>query len=290
MMNRKNVAIMLCMLLLMQVLWLAGCAAPVDTDVSGGVGDASVPGEMVAHDVSAEPDLVSPAGDDEKPGESPVPNKQSTAVWKEKTIVELPDELGEGGVINDGPVFQGMNAYVFSGTIISRKAYEVTRTDSEGKVWGPYPQVIIEVKVNKEYKGKSPTEGDIIKICTQGLAVGSQYLVRLKDGNEYVFKTVLYDEKYLDILEKEYPEGRFGEEKYADAFFTHTLDNAFPIKNGNVFVQKNFFFGDGVEAKALSYDTVEADNLVDRKPLEEGNILALRREDFDEAFARRFKG
>ena len=83
--------------------------------------------------------------------------------------------------------------YVFSGTVVSRKEYQVEWID-DSETWGPFPNSVIEVRVNKEYNEKSPVNGDIVKVYypySLSTVFGGSFLI--KDDGEYVFVTRALD-------------------------------------------------------------------------------------------------
>lgn len=175
--------------------------------------------------------------------------------------------------------------YVFSGTVINREEYEVDWTDENGEYWGPFPSSLIEVKVNKEYYGKSPVEGDVIKVYypySFSMAFNNSFLI--EDNSEYVFITRALDEDFVKQKEINNPDDRFEQEKYADVYISDTYSNLMAIEDDIVFMCNEFFSDNkAVMSKVLS-DELNCDKIISSQSIENEWLIALDKADFNKAF------
>ena len=73
--------------------------------------------------------------------------------------------------------------YIFCGTVINRREFEVEWEDENGERRGPFPSSVLEVKINKEYCGKSPIYGDkILVYYPQSLSTVYEGSFPIQDG------------------------------------------------------------------------------------------------------------
>lgn len=206
-------------------------------------------------------------------------------IWKE---VPINDTKGEYGIIKScAPILDPQkiitNAdYIFSGTVTSRKEYEIFWTDKDGKQWGPYEGAIIEVKVNHDYYGQSPVEGNTIKIYyPDSLSVEFEDVVWMKDQGEYVFITQALDEEFVQRRNKESSDDGSRPEKYADVYIGRYYNTAV-IDNGTVFTHRGYFDWNKDIMKKVK-PNAKTDKIPARL-IERGAYIALDKQDFDEAF------
>lgn len=181
--------------------------------------------------------------------------------------------------------------YVFRGTVVSRKEYEVEWIDDKGEQWGPFPSSVIEVKVTKEYYGKSPVKGDFIRIYyPYSLSTIFEGSFLIKDKGEYVFITQALDEEFVERRKKETPDDKFEQEKYADVYISHPCYSLMPIDNETVFMYNDYFMWDKEVVKQVITDkSVKTDKMSSSKLIEKGWFIALNETDFNNAFLKLFK-
>lgn len=181
--------------------------------------------------------------------------------------------------------------YVFEGTVVSRKEYEVDWVDDNGEQWGPFPSSVIEVKINKEYYGKSPVEDDIIRVYyPYSLSTVFNGSVIIEDEGEYVFITRALDEEFVKQRRKEVPEDKFEQEKYADVYISSPSYSLMPIDDGMVFMYHDYFEWDNRIMKKVESDVSIKTNKVSSSDLvDTGWFIALNEKDFDKSFSQLFE-
>ena len=216
--------------------------------------------------------------------------RRGNNIWKE---VPINDTKGEYGIIKScAPILDPQriitNAdYIFSGTVTSRKEYEIFWTDKDGKQWGPYEGAIIEVKVNHDYYGQSPVEGNTIKIYyPDSLSAEFEDVVWIKDQGEYVFITQALDEEFVQRKKKESPDDQYEQEKYADVYLGNPVNRLFPIEEGNVFAFRGYFNWNDEVMKKVKPD-METDKISYGRA--DPWFLVLSKQDFDIAFSQLFE-
>ena len=204
------------------------------------------------------------------------PGKSDGAVWK-----EIPLEYGVSNMFPyrmefDFKKVMTGNDYIFSGTIISSKEYEIEYFNEKGEKEGPYKQSILEVKINKEYYGKSPTGNDIIKVLPPvTLSCNVSGDIKLRNGFEYLFMTKFFDEKH----EKDKREPN----KHADIVL-RTNHNHLMLINDDIFIMnKGYFKGNDELAKKTISESSLSSEITDIVSVG-GSFIALKREDFEKAF------
>ena len=211
--------------------------------------------------------------------------RRGNNIWKE---VPINDTKGEYGIIKScAPILDPQriitNAdYIFSGTVTSRKEYEIFWTDKDGKQRGPYEGAIIEVKVNHDYYGQSPVEGNTIKIYyPDSLSAEFEDVVWIKDQGEYVFITQALDEEFVQRRNKESSDDGSRPEKYADVYIGRYYNTAV-IDNGTVFTHRGYFDWNKDIMKKVK-PNAKTDKIPARLT-ERGAYIALDKQDFDKAF------
>lgn len=297
-------------LLAVAALFLSLCACgggEVETnrhEVSGEIGASP----STDTDLSSSKTVNQPAsGTGTTSGETETTSRQTTTTTQTGTTTRALEVLQRGNSTwKEVPIKEGVysasntfsifdlkktitNAdYVFSGTVVSRKEYEVFWTDKEGKSWGPYSSSIIEVKVDHEYYGKSPVKGNIIKIhYANSLSIVFEKSVRIDDQGEYVFVTRALDDKYVERRKKETPDDGSEPEKYADVYIPSPYYSLLPIDKGTVFMYHQYFsWNNDVMKKVKS--NVETDK-ISSGAIKNGMFIALDKEDFDDAFNQLFE-
>lgn len=177
--------------------------------------------------------------------------------------------------------------YVFSGTVVSRKEYEVSWTDKEGKPWGPYKRSIVEVEVDHAYYGQSPVKGDVVKVFyPYSLSTVYENSVLIKDQGKYVFVTRTLDEEFVKLRDKESPLDGSEEEKYADVYINSPIFSSLPIEKGNVIAYDEYFdWNENIMKKAKSNIETDKISYGQTGPW----FVVLDKKDFDSAFLQLFK-
>lgn len=177
--------------------------------------------------------------------------------------------------------------YVFSGKVVSRKEYEVSWTDKDGKLWGPYKNSIIEVEVSHNYYGQSPVNGNIIKVLyPYSLSAVYENSVLIKEQGEYVFVTQALDEKFVERKKKDAPLDGSEEEKYADVYINNPIFSSLPIEKGNVIAYDEYFNWNKDIMKKVKPD-METDKISSGET--KGRYIVLDKGDFDRAFNQFFE-
>lgn len=181
--------------------------------------------------------------------------------------------------------------YVFEGTVVSRKEYEVDWVDDNGEQWGPFPSSVIEVKINKEYYGKSPVEDDIIRVYyPYSLSTVFDGSVIIEDEGEYVFITQALDEEFVKQRRKEVPEDKFEQEKYADVYISSPSYSLMPIDDGMVFMYHDYFEWDNRIMKKVESDaSIKTNKVSSPELIDTGWFIALNEKDFDKSFLQLFE-
>lgn len=297
-------------LLAVAALFLSLCACgggEVETnrhEVSGEIGASP----STDTDLSSSKTVNQPAsGTGTTSGETEITSRQTTTTTQTGTTTRALEVLQRGNSTwKEVPIKEGAylvsgafsifdlkktitNAdYVFSGTVMSRKEYEVFWTDKEGKSWGPYSSSIIEVKVDHDYYGQSPVKGTIIKIhYANSLSTVFENSVQIKDEGEYVFVTRALDDQYVERRKKETPDDGSEPEKYADVYIPSPYYSLLPIDKGTVFMYHQYFSWDNDIMKKVK-SNVETDK-ISSEAIENGLYIALGKEDFDDAFNQLFE-
>lgn len=172
-------------------------------------------------------------------------NDHKSTVWKEVPIVEgkfvsktIKNEFDLKNIVSNAD-------YVFSGTVVSKQEFEVSWQDDSGENWGSFPSSIIEVKINETYCGESPVDTDTIKVYyPNSLSVKPESSFNIVSDNEYIFVSKLLDEEFVKYKNEYAPDDKFNQEDYADVYIADTSYNILPIKNENVYFNKNYFSWD----------------------------------------------
>ena len=180
--------------------------------------------------------------------------------------------------------------YVFSGTIINRSEYKIKWQDEKKEQWGPFRKSILEVRVNKEYFGESPTENDVIKIYyPYSLSMTLEDSFLLKDDGEYVFITQALDEEFVEYRNTNSPEDKFGQERFADVYISDPCFHVMPIENDHVIMYRDYFSWDAKAVKQInSGDLSATDKIPSAELAEEGLYISMDAENFDTAFPQLF--
>lgn len=177
--------------------------------------------------------------------------------------------------------------YVFSGTILSRKEYEVSLPDKKGESNGPYSRSILEVEIHHTYHGKPPVKGNIIRVCyTHSVSEQIGSALSIDDNGEYVFVTYALNDKYAKEMKKKFPDGYAEEELYADVAFSTPFYDLFAIEDGKVISYAGYFDWDKNVMKKATYPVTS--NKIEHGR-NGGPYIALSKKDFDTAFANLFK-
>lgn len=231
----------------------------------------------------------------------PLPMSGTAAVWD-----AVPVEYGRGtadAMITDfnlrsiiaGTTKEGitLNTFVFRGTIVGAKEYEVSWTDENGDKRGPFKRSILEAKVSEIYHGKSPVSGDTVRILyPYSLSWDFEDAVRIREGGEYIFvRNWVIDDKYMDLISKYHPESlNYESAKHADIYLGGAWDSLFVVDGENVIVPSNYFVHDEkVATKVLPADSIRMDKFTSSSSLKNGSLIVLKERDFREAFMRLFE-
>ncbi len=216
---------------------------------------------------------------------------QGASVWKE---VSINDEMYVASASLENFDLKETiteSDYVFSGTVVNREEYEVEWVDDNGEQWGPFPSSVIEVKINKEYYGTSPVKDDIIRVYyPYSFSVAFKGSFLIKDNSEYVFVTRALDEKFVEQREKENPDDKFEQEKYADVYISNAYYSLLPVDNEMVFMNHDYFgWNEDVMKKTESSEYAQTDKVTSSEVIENGWVIALNENDFDNSFSELFE-
>ncbi len=227
------------------------------------------------------------------PAEQPL----STTVWKEVPISDkkipvssslLPFDLREILLGYDSDFNYQFNTYIFKGTILNYKAYQVSWTNENAEKVGPFEKTIIEVHVDKTYYGNLPIKSDILKIYyPMPLTWEIDGSVGIKKNSEYIFITKVLDENYTSAVKMITPEYKGENEKYADVSLGGTNYRLLPVIDKNVILHSGFFVDNKeVMHKIIPYETINTSGLVHLDHFEIGGYIALSIDDFEIEFPK----
>ncbi len=176
--------------------------------------------------------------------------------------------------------------YIFCGTVVERKEYEVSWTDDNGEQWGPYPSSVIEVKINKDYYGGSHTEGDTIKVYTpESLSADIEGTLQLKENNEYIFITRNLDDAFIAEKAMNAPDDKFEQENHADVYITNSRDNIISISKEGIVAYREFFGKDFVELRDTASNQLNSvDSVITNDIVESNDYIILDKADFEIIF------
>lgn len=180
--------------------------------------------------------------------------------------------------------------YVFRGTVVDRKQYEVSWYDEKGEQWGPFTKSVIEVKVNEEYYGTSPVSGDTIKIYySLPIEADLDGNFKIQDDAEYVFVTKALDEEFVAMKQQTAPDDKYEQEKHADVYIGDTCYDVMSVEDGNVIFYKNYFADyETILSKILPKEQLQTNRMTSEYILKL-HFAALGLEDFEEAISLIFQ-
>ena len=183
------------------------------------------------------------------------------------------------------------NNYIFSGTIVGLKEFEVEWTDELGEQWGPYSHTLMEVKVNKEYHGESPVKDDILKIFyPYSLSIDFGGSFSLEENNEYVFISRIMNEDFVNQRKIENPYAKAEPEKHADVYIQNYHHSFFAVDNGTVFMFNKFLSWNGEAMKKVKFGSdITTKTMTSPELVECGWFIALGLDDFENYFTEIFK-
>ena len=165
---------------------------------------------------------------------------------------------------------------VFSGTVISRKEYEVQWTDNNGEIWGPYRNGVIEVSVGEVYYGH--TDKEIIRIYyPNSFSLKSSGAFLINDNQEYIFMANAFDADFF-AEKAANPNDRFEQHKHADVYINGSRSDIMPVKNGIASVF-NGYFKDNEEALSRALPKEEVIGSIPDEARSAGWFLFYRKED-----------
>ena len=301
--NQKIIALILAMAMIMAVA--AGCnAGPEDKKTPEDAAQAqttTVETEAVTEEKTEEATTENNSTKTSTKQNPTTQSKKSATVWKE---VPIPYEkrqvsysmepfdleeilLGYDKGMN-GEILYKLNTFIFKGTILNMKEYEVSWIDDEIGPIEPRNNAILEVKVNKEYYGKSPVKGDILKVgYPSSLADENFYSAKLVEKGEYIFITWILDDEYIKYAQEVSPSYKGENEKYADVSLSGTYYRLFPVENGKVIMYGEYFaYNENVSKNTLPYDSANSKKLYGPELLKGGYFITLRIEDFENEFLK----
>lgn len=221
---------------------------------------------------------------------SNINGNKGDSVWTEVPIVEG-QYVGSGSISEFDPQKIVTDAdYVFSGTVMDRHEYEVEWTDENGEPWGPFRKSVIEVKVDKEYFGTSPSESDVVKIYyPYSLSMTFENSFLIQDDGKYVFITRALDEKFVQFRNANSPHDRFEQENHADVYISDPCFDIMPIEGDTTIMYHDYFSWDTDTANQIYSDNLpETDKISSSALAEQGFYIAMDTEDFDVAFPQLF--
>ena len=253
-MRRKLLAIMLTISVLFIGIGLGGCSSPTKetetAEVSAANGDLSVWEEVSVN------------------------NKEYYSVQGSKEEFDLKEIITSAD-------------YVFRGTVVDFKEYEVRWTDEKGRNWGPFSNAVLEVRVDTEYYGNSPGKGYTVKVYyPYSLSMVMDGSVLIKEGGEYIFITQAFDKEFQA---NKSPEDRFEQYKRADVYISDAYYRVLPVEDEIVLMYGDYFIADKkIMSQADSADLVKTDKLVYEES-GTSTFVALEENVFEKAFVDLFK-
>lgn len=180
--------------------------------------------------------------------------------------------------------------YVFSGTVIDRHEYEVEWIDEDGELWGPFQKSVIEVKVNKEYFGTSPSGTNVLRIYyPYSLSMTFENSFLMQDDGEYVFITRALDEEFVQYRNTYSPHDRYRQENHADVYISDPCFDIMPIEDDAVIMYQDYFSWDSdISNLTYSDNLPETNKISSSASAEQGFYIAVDRENFDVVFPQLF--
>ncbi|MCL2018960.1 MAG: hypothetical protein FWG70_04295 [Oscillospiraceae bacterium] len=302
---KKIISILLIVTLMFSI---TGCSGnePTNTQPT----ELNKPEELVEPEQFTQPIISDEIAEFEEPVEpeqftQAITPNEIAATWKEVPIKDATDvrtkvsssraffdlrSLIKGENSGDGYIF---NTFVFSGTIINLKEFQISWTDDEGEEWGPFSRSIIEVRVDKEYNGKTPVEGDVIRVLYPfSLSWDFDNSVRIKENGKYVFANCwVLDETYSHYNEKYNPVAvNDGSADYADVIMGSAWNSLLPIEDERVIFYHGYFEHDEeAKLKFLHHDSFKTDMLTSDSSLETGDYTMMNIKDFENEFSKLFE-
>lgn len=149
--------------------------------------------------------------------------------------------------------------YVFKGTVTKCEEFEVQWQDEKGEPWGPYPSSVVTVDISEEYYGESPVSGNSIKVYYP-FAVSMKFLdgFTISEGYEYVFVTNALDEEFVENRNKNNPDDKFEQEKYADVYISDTMYDLMAVEDEKVLMYEDYCYCDEeIMEQTVTGDAVE---------------------------------
>lgn len=209
--------------------------------------------------------------------------QDSNTIWNEMEINEGACEITPSYLAFNVDSLISDSDYIFSGTVINRKEYGVSWLDKTGEQWGPYPSSVIEVKINKNYYGNPPTEGETIKVYSpDSLSANIHGSLPLKEGYEYIFITQYLDDEFAA---KKSSNDRFEQEKHANVYINNFRDNIINISNDDVAVYKEFFSNSNLISPNNIKEIYTLNDVINSNVVNDNNFVLIDKATFNNAFS-----
>ncbi len=209
----------------------------------------------------------------------------SNTVWEEIPIIEKKQTVLPTFFDFDFNSLIGESDYIFRGTIVNRKEYKVSWTDDIGETWGPYPSSVVEVRINKEYYGESPVQGNTIKVySSESISDDTKGAIRLNNNNEYIFITKKLDDEFVSQKAVKAPYDKFEQEKHADVYIRNLRDNIMSISGDSILAYNGFIFEKGLSKDDNNDDISLFEDIVDTDEIESNYFILINKYGFDAAF------
>lgn len=215
----------------------------------------------------------------------------SNTIWTEIPINEGTHKVAFTYAEFDVNELIAKTDYVFSGTVIDRKEYEVQWVDENGESWGPFPSSVIEIQISKEYFGELPVDGNTIRVYyPNSLSAIVDGTFQIKDNCEYIFITRALDEQFVQERAEKSPYDRFEQEKYADVYIPNLRDNVIHVAENNVSVYYELFASNtSYISEAITKESVTSDSVLTPDLINGGEFLFFKKNDFEDMLSKLFE-
>lgn len=137
------------------------------------------------------------------------------------------------------------NIFFFKGKVVDIKSYEVSWTDENNEVWGPFLRNIISVQLEDVYTDSVLTGKKTIRVLTtEPLNFVNDKSVEIKIGESFVFLNCwALDDKYFNQVSQQSQSGKIYDTslQMADVIIGRRWNSIFPIVNDSVLIYNEYF-------------------------------------------------
>lgn len=186
------------------------------------------------------------------------------------------------------------NIFFFKGKVVDIKAYEVSWTDENNEVWGPFRRNIISVQLDEIYTGNVPVKNKIIRVLsTENLNRANSGSVKINIGEEYVFLNCwVLDDKYFEQITRNSESNQIYDSSLmmSDVVVGGVWNSIFPVANDSVLIY-NEYLSDitNITKNTLSSKNSEFDKFVTDKADFKNDYVIVTVSDFEKSIGSLLK-